>query len=314
MLNYLKNAVLFTCIFFVLGECFVRLRKSVADIPELTIDEQGIQKYLPNQKGYFIGGTHKWNINELGWSGFLPESNDNLITIIGDSFIENFMNPNECHQSVLLKNKMKDYNFFEAGRSGVSFIEAMEIAKQLDTLLPVQNFIYVADNDFKESIYEVNPHTNITQFSIEKDSILYSKIKSPALKKILYNWKLMFYIYSKYPINSIIKKKVSNTDNISVKNNGKVDGSNFYTHLSGLMDFVKKKYPLNKTTLIFRPNSDKEIIEVCINTGFKVIQLNSNNDKSWSFKNDHHWTCYGHQKAAEQIYLATKNQSILKEY
>lgn len=176
MLNYLKNTVLFICLFFVLGEFFVRLRNSVADIPELTIDDHGIQKYQPNQKGYFIGGTHTWNINELGWSGFLPNSNDNLITIIGDSFIENFMNPNECHQSVLLKNKMQKYNFFEAGRSGVSFIEAMEIAKQLDTLSPIQNFIYVSDNDFKESIYEVKPQSNITQLSTKKGTILFGKM------------------------------------------------------------------------------------------------------------------------------------------
>ena len=62
MSKNIKNLLLFISIFFVLGECFVRLRNSVADIPELTIDEQGIQKYQPNQKGYFKGGTHRWNI------------------------------------------------------------------------------------------------------------------------------------------------------------------------------------------------------------------------------------------------------------
>jgi hypothetical protein len=313
MLNYLKNIILFTCVFFVLGECFVRLRNSVADIPELTIDEQGIQKYQPNQKGDFKGGTHRWNINELGWSGYLPKSYDNLITIIGDSFIENFMNPNECHQSVLLKNKMHDYNFFEAGRSGVSFIEAMEISKQLDSMSPVQNFIYVSDNDFVESLYEVNAHTNITQFSTKKDSILYGKIKSPVLKKILYNWKLMFFLYSTYPIDKILKKSHSNTSDNPVKKSDKIYDSNFYTQLTRLLHFVKKKYSLNKITLIFRPNSDKKIIELCTKTGFKVIQLNSDNDKTWTFKNDHHWTCYGHQIAAEQIYLATKNQFFSKD-
>ena len=290
MSKNIKNLLLFISIFFVLGECFVRLRNSVADIPELTIDEQGIQKYQPNQKGYFKGGTHRWNINELGWSGFLPESNDNLITIIGDSFIENFMNPSECHQSVLLKNKLPDYNFFEAGRSGVSFIEAMEIAKQLDSLSPIQNLIYVSDNDFKESIYEVTPHANITQYSIKKDSILYGTIKSPVLKKILYNWKLMFYLYSQYPIDQIINKKLPNTNNNLVQSKSATNDSNFYNQLSELLNFIKNKYDLNKTTLIFRPDSDKKIIAISVKNGFKVIVLNSDNDKSWSFRNDHHWT------------------------
>ena len=106
---------------------------SVTDLPQRTIDEYGIQKYYANQSGYWKGGEHKWMFNELGWPGELPEDYDNLITVIGDSFIENFMNPNECHQSKLLKKGLNNHNFIEAARSGVSFIEAMEISKQFDS-------------------------------------------------------------------------------------------------------------------------------------------------------------------------------------
>ena len=155
----------------------MRLRNSVSDIPQRKIDEFGIQKYYPNQTGFWRGGTHAWNINELGWPGTLPENYDNLISVIGDSFIENFMNPNECHQSVYLKNRLKKYNFIEAGRSGVSFIESMEISKQLVKFNPIDNLIYVKDNDFYQSLVEVAPADDITQFSLKKDSIIFGKMK-----------------------------------------------------------------------------------------------------------------------------------------
>src|SRR5690606_35579075 len=123
----------------------------------------GVQKYLPNQEGYWKGGNHQWIINDYGWPGELPTKYDNLINIIGDSFIENFMNPNECHQSVFLKKLMPDYNFFEAARSGVSLIEAMEISKQIDSLNPKMTLIYVNENDFYESILNIKKLNDITQ-------------------------------------------------------------------------------------------------------------------------------------------------------
>ena len=46
-------------------------------------------------------GEHKWYINELGFPGkLLPKSFDNLIIIIGDSYIQNMMNPDSCRQKV----------------------------------------------------------------------------------------------------------------------------------------------------------------------------------------------------------------------
>ncbi|MGB3151923.1 MAG: hypothetical protein WBB27_14795, partial [Maribacter sp.] len=111
MKKFIKNIIFFLVILFILGEIISRFLHLSSDIPRRTIDENGIQKYIPNQAGFWVGGTHEWKINKLGWPGELPESYDNLITIVGDSFIENFMNPNECHQSILLKNELPKYNF-----------------------------------------------------------------------------------------------------------------------------------------------------------------------------------------------------------
>ncbi len=166
MKRFIKHIVVFLLLAVIIGEVVVRMTHAMSDIPQRTIDDYGIQKYFPNQDGYWKGGDHKWVINEMGWPGELPENYNNLMLVIGDSFIENFMNPNECHQAIFLEEQLPEYNFMEAARSGVSLIEAMEIHKQLDSLKPVHTLVYVNDNDFFESIVEVKKMSDITQMSL----------------------------------------------------------------------------------------------------------------------------------------------------
>lgn len=299
MKSFLKNITLFLVLAIAVGEIVVRFTHAVSDIPKRTIDQSGIQKYYPNQIGYWKDGNHKWTINTSGWAGELPESYDNLITIIGDSYIENFMNPNECHQSIFLKALMPDNNFFEAGRSGVSLIEAMEISKQIDSLHPKLSLIYVNDNDFLESIQNVKPLSDITQIDLKSKVIVYGKMKSPELKNLLYSWKLLYYFYIRFPLSSNGKdvEEPNKNDKIKVS---KV--SLFINDISCLLTYITKNYSISNKILVFHPNSSKEIIDSCIKNGFEVIVLDSSNDKTWTFDYDSHWTCYGHQKVAEQVH------------
>lgn len=296
MKKFLKNIVLFLIISIVFGEVIVRMTHAVSDIPQRTIDEYGIQKYLPNQEGYWRKGEHKWFINKLGWPGELPKSYDNLIMIIGDSFIENFMNPSECHQSSFLKKNMEKYNFMEIARSGVSLIEAMEISKQIDSFMPIQKLIYINNQDFYESIAEIKPKSDITQLSIKTNSINYGELKAGGFKKALYTWKLLYYLYNRFPLSNPINTKENDKD---ISNSKKK--SDYINEISHLIKFIKNNYNIRNTTLVFHPNSDESIIKICSNAGFNIILLDSKNDDKWTFDYDSHWTCYGHRRAANQI-------------
>lgn len=300
MQKLLKNIGLFVLICLIVGEIVVRLTHPTSDIPKRFIDATGIQKYLPNQTGYWKGGNHQWKINKYGWPGQLPGSYNNLIVIIGDSFIENFMNPNECHQSIFLKQNIQQNNFIEASRSGVSLIEAMEITKQMDTLNPIQTLIYVNDIDFYESIKDIKTLTDITQVDLQNEVIVHGSIKSPGIKNVLYNWKLLYYFYNRFPLKK-------NTENKPKEK--RVDHSLSQKNVFSLIDYIKNNYSIQDKILVFHPNSNQEIINQCKTAGFKVISLNSKNDKQqWTFDYDPHWTCYGHQKAAEQVSeFLTKN-------
>lgn len=298
MKKLLINIILFFLIAIVVGEVVVRLTHTMADIPQRTIDEHGIQKYFPNQDGYWKGGEHQWKINKLGWPGELPESNDNLIMVIGDSFIENFMNPNECHQSAFLKTNMKDYNFMEAGRAGVSLIEAMEISKQIDSLQPLHSLIYMNATDLYESIVQVKQMSDITQLDIKTNTIVYGEMKAPGLKKILYNWKLVYYFYNRFPLENLFKKNPE-PKIATIKPEKEI--LEYTTEVKQLLDFIKQNYTTSDKTLVFHPNGNQSLIKICKNAGFRTIELDSRNDETWTFDYDHHWTCYGHKKAAGQV-------------
>ncbi|MEX0314760.1 MAG: hypothetical protein AB3N18_11325, partial [Allomuricauda sp.] len=189
MSKFIKEILFFLIFGLLIGEIVARVFFLTSEIPERQIDKFGIQRYQPNQVGYWKGGSHQWHINEKGWPGELPESYNDLVTIIGDSFIENFMNPDECHQMSYLKKILPKYNYTEASRSGISFIEALEISKQLDSLNPKAQLIYINETDFRESVWQIAPLADITQVDLDNDSIIYGEMKAPGIKKVLYSWK-----------------------------------------------------------------------------------------------------------------------------
>ena len=169
MKSFLVNLLLFSLGLLVVFEIVLRVNHMTIDIPQREITSDGIQRYIPMQEGWWLGGTHKWQINQFGWPGPMPDSLDSLVLIIGDSHIENFMNNDNCHQSWLLKQLLPQFNFLEAARSGVSYIEAVYIATKLDTLRPILILLYVKDTDFIESITQFGRKTDITQIDLPAD-------------------------------------------------------------------------------------------------------------------------------------------------
>ncbi|WP_405415774.1 hypothetical protein [Maribacter sp. Asnod1-A12] len=295
---FIKNIILFCIVFLLFGEVITRVCYATSDIPSRVIDENKIQKYNPNQTGYWVGGTHSWQINEDGWPGQLPKSKNNLITIIGDSYVENFMNPDSCRQSVLLQTMMPDFNFYEASRSGVSFIEAMEIASKLDTLKPIHQLIYVHDGDFTESSALLRKMSDITQYNSKTNTIVPGKLNSPGIKKILYNWKFIYYLYSNYPL----KKKVPNPTKPKVSHSNKNSlNEKQINEIHKLISFTNDHYNKENITFVFRPKPNKKIISILKDFNFNFFILIDNNEKEWSFDHDPHWTCVGHEEAATQI-------------
>jgi hypothetical protein len=243
MIKFLKKIVFYLVLLIFILELIIRAFRLTPDIPQRTISLNGIQKYKTNQTGYFNSKSkEKWLINEFGWAGVAQTQTDTIFTIIGDSFIENFHNPLACHQGSYLKAHLPQYSFFEAGRSGMSFIENLEVTNHLDSLIaPKKHFIYLNSSDFSESILEIKVHTDRTQFSVKSNKIIKGKLKGSVLKKILYNVKVLHYLYLNYP--QVDQPSADINVNIGLSNLDKTPNK-FY--LNKFFDFCVNNYEIDK--------------------------------------------------------------------
>jgi hypothetical protein len=297
MRQFLSKSILFLLFLVVLSEIVIRVFHLVPDIPERFIDENNIQRYKVGQTGHYTKAKEPWSVNEYGWLGVSDTSKETIISIIGDSYIENMMNPFECNQGNVLKTLLPENSFFEAGRSGVTFIEAMEISRVLDSeIKPQLQLLYLSTNDFTESISEIRKYDDRVQISLDSNEIRPSKLKSPRLKKILYNFKLGYYLYLKYPI--FVNKQ---NKGVSVTNSAKKI-ENHKLQFKKLFEFCEINYQTEKLIFAFHPGIDMSIVKLADEYNIKNVLLDSSNDKMWELgKHDKHWSCYGHQQAGKQI-------------
>ena len=279
-------------------EIIIRVFSLTPDIPQRIIDSSGIQKYKINQSGYFNSTSEeKWRINKFGWAGVSQTQTDTIFSIIGDSYIENFHNPLSCHQGSYLKTLFPQYSFFEAARSGMSFIENLEVTKHLDTLVtPKKHFIYLNSSDFSESILEIKKNTDRTQFTVKSNKIIKGNLKAPGIKKLLYNIKVLHYLYLNYPKD--IQSLEDIKDNVGLSNSEKTSNVLYFNNF---FDYCINNYNFDKIILVIHPETNKFFIELCKKHNFQIIELHSLDYSSWQFENDPHWNCFGHHNASKQV-------------
>ena len=299
MIKFLKKIVFYLVLLIFILELIIRIFRLTPEIPQRTISSNGIQKYKTNQTGYFNSQSkEKWLINEFGWAVVAQTQSDSIFSIIGDSFIENFHNPLSCHQGSYLKALLPQYSFFEAGRSGMSFIENLEVTKHLDTLIaPKKHFIYLNSSDFFESIFEIKVNTDRTQFSVKSNKIIKGKLKAPGIKKILYNIKVIHYLYLNYPKDIQLSEDIKVNAGLS-----NLEKNSNVLYFNKFFDYCVNNYEFDNIVLVLHPEIDNLLIELCKKYNFKIIELNTLDYKSWQFDNDSHWNCLGHKNASSQVY------------
>lgn len=302
MKRFIIQIIVFTIFLCLIGEVVIRVFKLVPDIPERMVDDYGVQRYKPGQSGYYTKAKTKWNVNEYGWLGTADVSKDTILSVIGDSYIENMMNPLECNQGSILNSLLPDYSFFEAGRSGVTFIEAMEISKILDDeIKPAYHLLYLNEFDFYESLTNFDVYTDRMQLDLKSNALVKSELKSPKLKKILYTFKLMYYMYLRFPILVDDQNKASEHQSSS---------ENPYNQeaFQNMFSYCEKNYDLKKIVFVFHPNTDERLISLAKSFNIKTVVLNSDDDEEWGLgEHDGHWSCYGHNQVGKQI----KEQLVL---
>lgn len=294
MKKYLLRIFIFIALGIGIGEIAVRIFNLAVDVPLTYVDEDQLIKLYPDQAGTSVQRC-KWIINEYGNFGPAPASLDSLITIIGNSYIVNTMNPPECHPAHYLARENQDFNFFPMSRDGASFIEFMEMAKSLEPLNPVKQMLYVHNEDFPYSIIEVLNQPNAVQYSLEKKEIRYVQPSESQLKKLLYKFKFAYFIYRNYFVLAELDL-FNNKEDIAP-----VALSLDYESLGLLFEFVRENYRVDNVLLVFFPGSDQRLMEMTREAGFEIMILETDDYNSWLTSINGHWSCYGHEEVARQV-------------
>jgi len=209
---------------------------------------------------------------------------------------------------LILKKKKRWCSFviiksLEFSKKIVDFFKT--VSKQFYKKKPRLQIIYLNDSDLKQSIVELGRFGDITQLSLKDSKIVYGVMRSPGLKKIIYNLKFPFYLYRRFS-ETIFKKKPNKNSKTELVNKEK-DYTLEYTEL---LKYVKANYDTDEVLLVLKPDTKKEVIDLLKKFNFKTLLLNNKGDNNWSFEYDHHWTCYGHERAAEQVANYLKNLKI----
>ncbi len=296
MKQFFRNIIIFILFLFVFTEIVSRVFHVSYNMPKMYKHPDGLLKFTPNQIGYFDGGKHKWYINKLGLPGKeLPELNNNLITIIGDSYILNLMNPDSCRQQSYLRKIKPQYSYLESARDGATLLEYFEMAKKLDTLNPKLQLIYVNTSDFL-GCFSNNPYD--VRLDTVNNKLIYSKFMDSKLKLLIPYLNFTEYLYRKNAGKLLMI--LNNKPKVKHKNTNKIKNKLIINRYKLVLTYIKVNYKTENIVFIFHSTVSDEIVNIVNNFEIKNFKIQKNID-SWIIKNDIHWTCEAHNEIAKQV-------------
>lgn len=302
---FFRNAFLFLMFLFLFTEIIARIFHISTDAPKTFKNSNGNINYYPNQEGYWDGGRHKWYINKLGYpGGNIPKNFNNLVLLVGDSYIQNFMNPDSCRQREYLSKLQPNYNFLESSMAGINLLGYFEYSKPLDGLNPVYKIIYVNSADFLNNVTRKRSD-NGYKVNLKSNKIYYPKYRGSSLKDIIYNFKFIYYLYRKniQLFNRLNGGKELSESNKIINRNASELSSENLTQISDLLDFIIQNYNCSNVVFVFHPDSNKDLINLSRSKGFITLELIKDKNVNWKTKNDGHWNCLAHQEIAKQVSL-----------
>ena len=133
--HFLVKFGFYTVLILLVLECLVRVLHLYKDTPERYIDEKGVEKWVPGQQGYSVTGNRKQNfseyrINRSGYNSyreFTPKSDNYVIALIGDSFIEGFHQPYYNSIGKKMEKLRPGISVYEYGYAGYDLADELHL-------------------------------------------------------------------------------------------------------------------------------------------------------------------------------------------
>ena len=320
---------------------------------------QGFEIYEVNKNNIIFRAKENRSINQSKyWNFYNPQKikinnfgfrndhnydvkEDNIISVVGDSYVEAVQVPfSNTFYKILednMDNKFKVYSF---GFSGAPLSQYLKWAEfSIDTFNVSHLVINVVANDFDESLFKYKQLPGFHYF--EKCGQSYCEILVPYQKKkyisFLMKSNLIRYLVYNLQIRSSVKKITSFFIQFNNKENSESDQKYFgntstNTSIKRLEDsklsieiFLEKLnlIKLKKKNIIlmidgrfynsnyegYFPEMREHFIQESIDRGFQVIDLKkafdnhyNENKKKFEFKKDGHWNSLGHSVVGKELH------------
>ncbi|MDC6365079.1 MULTISPECIES: hypothetical protein [Flavobacteriaceae] len=269
------------------------------------IDKQGVEKRVPQYKGYSVTGNRRQNfseyrINNQGFNSyreFTPSYSKKELALIGDSFIQGFHQNYYNSIGKKIENSTKDLEVYEYGYAGWDLADQLHLiyayAEDFDKIDKI--VVYVKyPMDFVRDTYEPNvgriKTLNSTPFKLrEKIKLLYYASQIGVLD----------------PIKNLMaaKKDAQKEESLhSDKDNITLD-SLYINNFEKLL----KDYPIDKSKtslLLDERHVSKTFLEYCKINNIDIINFGEFFEESKrpvTLIYDMHWNNHGRSLVAQSI-------------
>ena len=230
-------------------ECIIRICHLTKDYPVRIIDEFGVEKWKPNQKGFSVTGNRRQNfsefrINRSGFNSyreFEPSQDKKEIALVGDSFIEGFHQDFNNSIGKKIENVLTDYEVYEYGYAGYDLADQLNLMHQYNEDFKLIDYVFIG--------LDFNTDLKRGQHKIIQDRM---RLESPMYRN-LRKIKLLTYMNSIGVIDAV-KKRIINL--LSFKSKVKKEVSNMKE--KDLTNEMNQEYLINFKALLKTYNFDKE--------------------------------------------------------
>lgn len=306
MIKLLKKILLYAFLIIISLELLVRLLHLAKDTPTRFVDEQKVEKWVPNQHGYSVTGNRRQNfseyhINSSGFNSyreFTPTTDKVEIALVGDSFIEGFHQDYYNSIGKKIENRIPGIEVYEYGYAGYDLADQLHLISKnqeefakIDLIILGLNF----KNDLTRPIYKV----------VESRLALESP-KNKLIKKS----KLLVYLNSIGVIPTIrgfVSKVIrGGKPSKSVSDNNKDENDHYDEHLINFKSLIST-YSFNKEKsyfLIDETITPPRFLTYLDLNNFEYIKIGEPLKRSKlpvTLIYDRHWSDAGRQIVAQKI-------------
>ncbi|MDO6853326.1 hypothetical protein Q4599_07020 [Cellulophaga lytica] len=312
MKRVILKFVIYSLVLVLALELLVRVFHLHNERPERYLDEYGVEKWVPNQKGYSVTGNRKQNvgeyrINNFGFNSVYDDytvSKDSIeVAIVGDSFIEGFHQNYTNSISRKVEKKLPNIKVLEFGYAGYNLSEELNLIASYNHLFKDIDRVVIYmryTDDLITGEYKVSGRLSL----------------DTPVNRLLKKSKLIVYAKDIGAFDPI-KDKIAATINFvkGVKTPEVKETNKDAIYLANFKKLIKTyNYDKEKNVLLLDYSlCSSEFLSYLKQNNFKTIDFSSDFIKSKEPKTliyDQHWNNLGREIIADEIVNYIKNENI----